>query len=178
MDISQYKKKNWQWRAIVWCSLFLIFGKVLSHWTFQLLGIDQAYSVTSNALNRVAYYNGQGASYNHPPLSELIIDVRNDTPSVYSVASKISSGQLNFERHTFAMGETKRFTVKPTENSATGSGFGDILFTSMPILGNDNSICREIHVLNYDLQYATRIKMPLTVNLSAISSKMQCSRGN
>ncbi len=169
-----YKKKNWQWQTIIWSSLFLIFGKEFGHWTYHVLGIDQVYSATTSVINQVGIYNEFAQNKANTLQPQLIIDVRNDTPNEYTIDYKIASGHLNFEGQSFSAGEVKRFTIKPNMYSADGNGFGDIVFNSALYSGNNNSICQEVHILNYDLKYANQIKQPLVVNLSSIASKTNC----
>lgn len=168
------KRKNWQWRIIIWTSLFLIFGKSLGHWAYHALGIDQAYTATANLANKAGFVTMLASETEVATTPQLIIDVRNDTPNEYTIDTRISSGQLNFNGNTLSAGDIKRFIIKPNDNAVDGTSMGDIFFSSAPISGVNNSICQEIHTLNYDLKYANQIKQPLVVNLSSIASKMLC----
>lgn len=167
------KPKNWQWRFIIYASLFLLLAKPIGHWVYQLLGIEQIYASSSEALKRAGLSDVMGTAPTNPP-PQLIIDVKNDTTNSYTVETKISSGQVDLLGRTMAAGEVKRITVKPYSKIANPVGRGDIIFLSEPISGSNNQICQEIHTFNYDLKNAGQIKQPLSVNLSAISSKMEC----
>lgn len=169
-----YKQKNRQWRAIIWMSLFLIFGKGLGHWTYHLLGIDQVYSATTAVVKKVGLTDVLTATNETPLPVQLIMDVKNDTLNDYTIESKPQSGHVDFSGQTFAGGEVKRFTIKPYDTSSNASAAGDIIFLSAPQTGSKNQTCQEIHTLNYDLKYAQKIKQPLVVNLSAINSKLEC----
>lgn len=171
------KKKNWQWRIIIWSSLFLIFGKELGNWAYHSLGIESAYNATASVATKsgLTQFSANRANTTPVPLAELIIEVRNDTPNDYTIDSKIASGQLKFDGHALSAGEVKRFTILPEVYTEKGMGFGDLLFLSAPMAGSNNAtICQEIHTLNYDLKYAGQIRQPLTINLSSIASKMEC----
>lgn len=166
------RKKNWQWRIIIWTSLFLIFGKSLGHFIYNSLGIDQAYTATADMAKRAGFsdvFKNDGSVA--PP--QMIIDVRNDTPNEYTIETKVVNGQADFVGHTLQAGNSKRFTLKP-QDMTTKTGMGDIIFLSAPMNGSNNTTCQEIHTLNYDLQYSNQVKQPLTVNLSSIASKMDC----
>ncbi|MBA2654905.1 MAG: hypothetical protein H0U71_07575 [Gammaproteobacteria bacterium] len=168
--LHSQKTKNWQWRIIIWSSLFLIFGKSIGHWSYNALGIEKAYTATTSMANKIGVV-AAGGRVDMTAIPDLMIDVMNDTPTEYTLESKASSGEVVFNgKHLFA-GEVKRFTVKPLTQ---GVGVGDIIFLSAPIAGNNNTTCQEIHTLNYDFKYASKIKQPLIVNLSSIASKMEC----
>jgi hypothetical protein len=169
-----YKKKNWQWRIIIGSSLFLVFGKDFGQWIYYILGIDHVYSATTNIISQVGILNEFVQSKDSNSQPKLIIDVRNDTLSEYTINYKNSSGHLNFNGQTFSAGEIKRFIIKSDTHSAISNELGDIFFHSAPYSGNHNSVCQEIHTLNYNLNQANHIKLPLTVNLSSIGSKINC----
>jgi hypothetical protein len=157
------KSKNKQWRIIIWCSLFLIFGKELGYLVYHGLGLNRTYTAIMNMANQVGMRNMLP--------QQLIIEIRNDTPSEYTLDTKIYSGQLFFANAAFHAGDIKRFMIK-ADNSF--KGIGDILFLSSPMTGDHNTTCREIHTLNYDLKYADQIKQPFVVNLSSIASRIEC----
>jgi hypothetical protein len=168
------QQKNWQWRVIIYASLFLLLAKPIGHWAYQLIGIEQIYASSTEALKRTGLSDVVGVTTPAGPPPELIIDVKNDTPNNYTVETKISSGQIDLLNRTMVAGEVKRITVKPYSKLVNPVGRGDIIFLSEPVSGSNNQICQEIHTFNYDLKNAGQIKQPLAINLSAISSKMDC----
>jgi hypothetical protein len=173
MNQASYRQKNKQWRIIIWSSLFLIFGKGLGQWFYHALGIDQAYTATTTMATKAGITDILGSTQ-VPPATMLVIEVKNDTPNDYSIDSKIVSGRIDFVGKNFSAGEIKRFTIRPESPELKELGMGDIIFSSAPIMGANNTTCQEIHTLNYDLRYANQIKQHLVVNLSSIVSKMDC----
>jgi hypothetical protein len=160
------KQKSRQWRFIIIASLMLIFGKDISDWAKRTFSFDQmfaAITAESSPATAVAAIK---------PL-QLVIDVKNDTPNDYTIATKVQSGKIDFEGNTFSVGEIKRFIISPMEITATNAS-GDIVFSSTPMNGDKNTTCQEIHILTYDLKYANRIKKPLNTTLSAIASRLEC----
>lgn len=168
---ESYKQKNWQWRAILYISLFLIFAKPIGNFISKSLGLNEAYATTTTMINQVGISEAIGTTT--PPIS-LTIDVKNDTATDYTVETKISSGQVDLLSRTFAAGETKHITIKPYSKIANPVGKGDIIFLSAPIASKNNQTCQEIHTLNYDLKKVNATAQPLAVNLSSINSRMEC----
>lgn len=168
----QYKPKNWQWRVIISSILLLIFAKPFGHWMYNLLGIDEMYAASTSIMKQVGMADTYNATAGAP--LELVLDIKNDTPNDYTVETKISSGQVDLPGRTLGIGEIKHITIKPYSKIVNPVGRGDIIFLSAPIAGNDNRTCQEVHTLNYDLKYANQIKQPVSLNLSAISSKLEC----
>lgn len=167
-----HKRKNWQWRTIIFASVVLLYGQDVGHWFANLFSFDQFYSLTANAANRANIITQIESNPDIKSPLQLIIDVKNDTPSQYNIDTKIVSGQVNFPRNAFLVGEVKRFTITP--NSGDEKGTGDIVFISQPMAGSYNTQCKEIHILNYDLKYANLVKQPLVIKLSAIASRLEC----
>jgi hypothetical protein len=167
-------QKNWQWRIIIWSSLLLIFGKSLGHWFYHALAIDQAYTATTSMANKVGITDILGANQAATTPTQLVIQVRNDTPNEYTLESKVSTGHLDFTGNNFSAAEIKRFTISSENPDLKELGTGDIIFLSAPIPGANNTTCQEVHTLNYDLRYASQIKQPLIINLSSIASRMEC----
>lgn len=167
-----YKQKNWQWRFIIIASLILLLAKPIANLIYRSLGLDKLYATSSTVMQHAGLADALGMT---PPLpTELVIDVTNDTPNDYTVETKVSSGQINVNGHSFAVGEVKRITVKPYSQISNPNGKGDIIFLSAPVTGNKNQTCQEIHTLNYDLKNASQYKRPLAVSLSSISSRLEC----
>jgi hypothetical protein len=171
---QNYKQKNWQWRVIIWSGLFLIFGKPLGHWTYQILGIDQLSAATTLVAKKAGISDILGSQASSLLPTELVIDVKNDTVNDYTIETKSLTGYVDSPGQTMIVGEVKRFIVKPYSKIDNPSARGGIIFLSAPIVGSNNQTCQEIHTLNYDLKRDGQVKQPLTFNLSAINSKIEC----
>lgn len=175
--MNQYnlqKKKNWQWRIIIWSILFLIFGKSLGHWLYNAIAIDSAYTVTTRVAKKVGLNDILGPSDGLTQIPQIIITVHNDTPNNYTIESKILSGIADYDGNTLSVGSNKKITLKPDNYAVTKTGRGDLIFLSTPMAGNNNTICQEVHTLNFDLKDANKMKHPLHINLSSITSRMDC----
>jgi hypothetical protein len=179
------RKKNWQWRIIIWSSLFLILGKDLGRFAYHALAIDKAYNTTVTIANKAGLitqnegldtFDLQGRSLSMP---QLLIDIRNDTPNDYTIETKSTSSRVNHIGHTFSAGETKRFVIRPDINSMDKEiGTGNILFASASLYGTITTICREVHTLKYNLKYANQTKQPIMITLSSITSKIVCQNNS
>lgn len=165
-----YKEKNWQWRVIISASLFLLLAKPIGTFAYRMLGLDKMYANSANMMQRVGLSDAIT-----PPASqtELVLDVKNDTPNNYTIETKISSGQIELTGKTVLVSNVKRITVKPYSKIANPIGKGDIIFLSEPIADN-NRTCQEVHTLTYDLKNANKVQQPVAINLSTISSRMEC----
>lgn len=175
--MNQYnlqKKKNWQWRIIIWATLFLLFGKSLGNWLYQALAIDSAYTVTTQAAKKVGLNDILGANNELTQLPEIVITVRNDTPNDYTIESKVLSGIADYAGNTLPVGSEKKITLKPDSYALTNTGRGNLIFLSTPMAGSNNMICQEIHTLNFDLKESNKIKHAQNINLSSIASRMDC----
>ncbi len=172
MNSMHQSRKNWQWRIITWSTLFLIFGKSFGHWCYQALAIDQAYHSASAMATKMGVIEVLDQS---PVALTLptIIEVRNDTPNEYKIENTATSGKLDFQGTTFNAGETKRFIIQSL-NTEQNLGTGEIIFLSAPLVGSNNTTCQEIHTLKYDFREANSTKRPLQLNLSSITSKLDC----
>lgn len=169
------KQKNWQWRVIIWSSLFIIFGKSLGNWAYNALGMDQAYTATAIVAKKAGIAEIMTTKVDTPIDSVISINIKNDTINDYTITTHNLADQVDFTGSTtFMAGSQQKIKLNPNSRAKNSTGSGDIVFTSAPMAGNNNSICQEIHTLNLDLKDTTQLKSPLFVNLSSIGSKIEC----
>lgn len=172
-DSQWSKNKSPQWKIIIFTGLFLIFGKSIGNKIGDWISSSQFMAMANQQIQMQARQTTGLSNSALAANNQLILEIKNDTQNDYIVAGKLKAGHLYFHGNSLLNGQTKTFIISAEPNKSSDA-FGDIIFTSSPVNGANNTICQVVHVLNYDLKNADLESQPLKVNLSSIASRLDC----